>query len=55
MSWPLLLRTGFGNVFPHGRWDYEATGLIADAINGGDWTLVEEWARDVEWDGSSAS
>lgn len=54
MQWPLILRTGFGNVFTHGRWDHEATKLIADAYNSGDWDLVVEWANDTEWDGDEA-
>ncbi len=50
MSWPLILRTGFGNVFPLGRWDHNSTVLIADAYNTGDWTPVEEFAREEPWD-----
>lgn len=51
-SWPLLLRTGFGNIFMLGRWDSFAIGLVADAINSdqaGDWADVEEWARAMPW------
>jgi hypothetical protein len=50
LPWTLLLRTGFGNVFPHGRWDHGSTVLIADAVNSGLWEPVEEYARDVDWD-----
>lgn len=49
-EWHLILRTGFGNVFPLGRWTHEATVLIADAINQGDWRYVIEFANDVPWD-----
>lgn len=55
MRWPLILRTGFGNVFPLGRWDHSSTVLIANAVNSGDWGDVEEYARYVEWDEGSAS
>ncbi len=55
MTWPLLLRTGFGNVFTNGRWDHDSTVLIADAINTGEWGPVEEFALDVPWDKKAAS
>ncbi len=50
IDWPLLLNTGFGNVFTLGRWDYEGTVLIAAAVNGGDWARVIEYAHDTPWD-----
>ncbi len=49
-DWNLILRTGFGNVFQNGRWDYAATVLIADACNTGDWSAVVEWAELVDWE-----
>jgi len=55
MTWPLLLRTGFGNVFPHGRWDHDSTEIIAHAINTGDWSDVELWANELDWDEDSVS
>lgn len=48
LSWPLILRTGFGNVFPNGRWDLAATVLIAHAVNTDDWEAVERFARASE-------
>lgn len=55
--WPLILRTGFGNVFVAGtRWDHEGAELIAEAFNSDDWSLVEEYARDVlDWDPETAN
>ena len=53
-EWPLILRTGFGNVFTRGRWDHASTVLIALAYNSGDWSRVEEFAADVEWDEDEA-
>lgn len=51
LKWNLVLKTGFGNVFMLGRWDHNSTVLIADAINKGNWSKVEEWARDLSnWD-----
>ena len=49
-EWKMLLRTGFGNVFPKGRWDHASTVLIAQAYNSGVWTDVVEYAEYVEWD-----
>jgi hypothetical protein len=54
VSWPLLLRTGFGNVFPYGRWDQDSTVLIAEAINDDVWDLVVEYARFAPWDATTA-
>lgn len=54
VSWPLILRTGFGNVFANGRWDHDSTYLIARAVNTGDWEDVREWAREAPWDDSAA-
>jgi len=56
-SWPLLLRTGFGNVLACGRWGHEGAVLIADAINSGkkkDWALVEAYARGIPWEPDQA-
>ena len=33
MEWPLVLKTGFGNVFATGRWDSIRAQLIAEACN----------------------
>lgn len=57
-EWKLILRSGFGNVFPLGRWGYESTVLIAAAVNSNsrkDWALVEEYANDVPWEPDLAS
>lgn len=53
-EWRLLLNTGFGNVFPFGRWTLESTVLIADAVNTGNWDNVEEYARLIPWDDTAA-
>jgi hypothetical protein len=53
-EWPLILKTGFGNVFENGRWDYDSTHLIADAINDGDWQYVQEYAELTPWDDALA-
>lgn len=50
MDWPLVLRTGFGNVHGLGRWDHLGAELIADAYNTGDWTLVVDYAEELDWD-----
>lgn len=55
IEWRLLLNTGFGNVFPLGRWVLESTVLIADAVNDGDWKYVIEYAHDVPWDPEHAN
>lgn len=54
MTWPLLLRTGFGNVFTNGRWDHASTYLIADAINTDDWDDVIGFATECPWDDDGA-
>lgn len=55
MHWPLILKTGFGNVFACGRWDHSSTVLIADAVNSGDWDEVEEYANTLDWDEQQAN
>jgi hypothetical protein len=47
-EWKLLLNTGFGNVFPLGRWDLASTAMLARAINSNDWTEVIAYAN-VGW------
>lgn len=53
-DWHLILRTGFGNVFPNGRWKYAGTVLIAAAYNTGDWSSVIEYAERIDWDDGTA-
>ncbi len=55
MEWPLVLRTGFGNVHALGRWDHAGTVLIADAVNSGVWDLVAEFAEEIDWEEASAN
>lgn len=57
-DWPLLLRTGYGNVFGSGRWTHDGVILLAIAINSDDqedWDIVAEWAQMVEWDESDSN
>jgi hypothetical protein len=54
VPWPLVLNQGFGNVLPNGRWGFEGAQLIADAINDGDWSLVEEYANLLVWDDAAS-
>lgn len=54
-EWPLVLKTGFGNVFQSGRWDYQSTVLIAEAVNTGEWEYVIEFANDVRCDWTTAN
>ena len=56
-EWPLLLRTGYGNIFKHGRWTHAAITLLAAAINDdtpSSWSLVEAWATRQAWDDVTA-
>lgn len=48
-EWKLLLTTGFGNVFPLGRWDVGSTVIVARAVNTGDWRDVTEYANEIPW------
>ena len=50
MEWPLVLRTGFGNVHPLGRWDSTCAVIIAEACNTDLWDDVIELAQTLEWD-----
>jgi hypothetical protein len=54
-EWKLILRMGFGEVLPHGRWDFDGATLIAEAYNTGDWSLVEEYASLLSWDDASSN
>jgi hypothetical protein len=56
-DWPLILRTGYGNIFKQGRWTHGAIVLIAEAINSdarSAWDSVEAWARRTAWDDLTA-
>lgn len=52
-AWPLILRTGFGNIFDIGYgWDHRGQTLIATALNAGStlakgeaWSAVEDFCR----------
>lgn len=54
-EWNLILRMGFGEVLPNGRWDFDGAELIADAYNTGDWDLVQEYAEVLDWDDAMAN
>lgn len=54
-EWPLVLRTGFGNVHALGRWDHDGAVLIADACNSDVWDRVVEYAKGIEWEESEAN
>lgn len=55
MEWPLVLKTGFGNVHPMGRWDHRGAVLIAEACNSDRWQAVIEYVETLDWDDTTAN
>lgn len=56
--WPLILRVGFGDVQPCGRWSGIGLELLAIALSSdeeGDWALVIAWSEQVGWEDTAAS